>query len=145
MGVGAAAVSTDDAELRREGERIAQLIDDLGALGGAPVRQRVEELVARLVHLYGAGLGNLLHILGGDRLDEVARARLRADALVSSLLVLHGIHPDPAAAGAYDLEPEAAAPPAARAPAGLVQIDLARSRAAGPAPDPGAGKPEGGP
>jgi hypothetical protein len=143
MGVGAPAVFTDDAELRREGERIAQLIDDLGALGGAPVRQRVEELVARLVHLYGAGLGNLLHILGGERLDEGVRARLRDDALVSSLLVLHGIHPDPEAAGAaYDpgLDPAAAAAPASgRTAAGLVQIDLARGRTAG------AGKPEGGP
>jgi hypothetical protein len=141
MGVGAPAVSTDDAELRREGERIAQLIDDLGALGGAPVRQRVEELVARLVHLYGAGLGNLLHILGGERLDAAARARLQGDALVSSLLVLHGIHPDPEAAGAYDPgpDPAAAAPASGRGPAGLVQIDLARGRAAG------AGKPEDGP
>jgi hypothetical protein len=125
-----------DADLRHEGERIAQLIDDLGAIGGAPVRQRTEELVRRLVHLYGAGLGHLLQILGGDqgqRLDEAARARIRADALLSSLLVLHGLHPDPEAAREVDPGPEPARPTNTPGPhSGLVQIDLGRSRAAEP-------------
>jgi hypothetical protein len=117
----------DEAALRREGERIAALIDDLGDIGGAPVRQRLEELVQRLVHLYGAGLGRLLHILGGDQLDPQVRARLQADPLVSSLLVLHGIHPAADAARAWDPD----APGAAQAPAqGLVQIDRRRHVAA---------------
>jgi hypothetical protein len=116
------------ADLRREGDRIAQLIDDLGAIAGAPVRQRVEELVRSLMHLYGTGLGNLLRILGGDdgRIDDATRARLHADPLLSSLLVLHGLHPDPAAT--HELDPGPAPAPAA----GLVQIDLTRSRGAKP-------------
>ena len=96
------------AELRREGERIAQLIEDLGAMAGAPVGQRVDELVRRLMHLYGTGLAHLLRILAGDqlqRLDDAARERLRADALLSSLLVLHGIHPDQDAVREYDPGP----------------------------------------
>jgi hypothetical protein len=125
----------DDTDLRREGERIAQLIDDLGAIAGAPVRQRVEELVGRLVHLYGTGLAHLLRILGGDaqRVDDATRARLHADPLVSSLLVLHGLHPDPDAGRDFDPGPAPAAEPAPRTTAsasGLVQIDLGRSRAA---------------
>ena len=122
-----------DEELRREGDRIANLIDDLAAVGGAPVKQRVEELVGRLLHLYGTGLASLLRILnmvvGADgRLDEATRARLRADPLLSSLLVLHGLHPDPDAAREFDPGPAPA--PAAPGPAEtLVQIDLARSRA----------------
>jgi hypothetical protein len=120
-------------ELRREGERIAQLIEDLGAMAGAPVSQRVDELVRRLMHLYGTGLANLLRILAGDqlqRLDDAARERLRADELLSSLLVLHGIHPDQEAVREYDPGPGPG--PAARGPAasGLVQIDLGRSRGA---------------
>jgi hypothetical protein len=122
------AAAEEEAELRREGERIAQLIDDLGAMAGAPVRQRAEELVERLVHLYGTGLGRLMQILGGDRLDDAARARLQQDALVSSLLVLHGLHPDPAAARDLDPGPDPAASGGARG--GLVQIDLGRTRAA---------------
>ena len=126
------------ADLRREGDRIAELIDDLGAMAGAPVRQRVEELVRALMHLYGTGLGSLLRILGGDdgRIDDATRARLHADPLLSSLLVLHGLHPDPVAAHDFDPGP-APAPPAppgglVQPAGGLVQIDLARSRGVKP-------------
>ena len=124
------SADTDD-DLRREGERIAQLIEDLSTMAGAPVGQRVEELVRRLMHLYGSGLASLLRILAGDRLqrlDDDTRARLRADALLSSLLVLHGIHPDRDAARDFDPGPDPGAP--APAASGLVQIDLGRSRAA---------------
>jgi hypothetical protein len=74
----------------------------------------------------------MLQTLGGDqlqRLDDATRARLNADPLLSSLLVLHGLHPDPEAARAFDPGPD----PTPHAPApssGLVQIDLGRSRAA---------------
>lgn len=118
----------DDADLRRESERICQLIDDLGAMGGAPIRQRAEELVSRLVHLYGAGLASLMEIIGPERLDDQTRARLGADPLVSSLLLLHGVHPDPERARAYDPDVAPATPPAAGHGERLVQIDLGRSR-----------------
>ncbi len=135
------ADESGDADLRREGERIAQLIDDLGAMGGAPVRQRVEELVSRLVHLYGQGLASLLRMfgVGGDppqALDPAQAARLRADALLSSLLVLHGLHPDREAAREFDPGPDVAARAPIARPDGLVQIDLGRSRAAKPGHGP---------
>jgi len=128
----------DDAELRRAGERIAQLIDDLASIAGAPVRDRVDELMRRLLHLYGTGLGNLLRILGGEqlqRIDDDARARIRRYALLSSLLVLHGLHPDPEAARDFDPGPDPAARPPHPSP-GLVQIDLGRSRAPKPGQAP---------
>lgn len=130
-GDGQAAVGAAETDLRREGERIAQLIDDVGAMGGAPVRQRVEELVQRLMHLYGNGLARLLAMLtdGSASLDGAVRARLRADALLSSLLVLHGIHPDPDAARDFDPGQDPAPRPVGASP-GLVQIDLGRTRAA---------------
>jgi hypothetical protein len=112
---GAMEPAAVDEGLRREGERIAQLIEDLATMAGAPVRQRVDELVRRLVHLYGTGL---------ERMDDTVRARLRADALLSSLLVLHGIHPDPDGAQAFDPGPEPTAP---AAQSGLVQIDVSRT------------------
>jgi hypothetical protein len=115
-------VESEDGELRRESERIAQLIEDLGALAGAPVRQRAEELVRRLIHLYGEGLRRLMGIFAGRPLDELTRARLRADALVSSLLVLHDLHPDAEAAAEHDPGPD----PETLASSGLVQIDLSR-------------------
>ena len=123
----AAAAAAGDApapseeELRREADRISELIDALAAMGGALVGQRVEELVRRLVHLYGAGLARLVDLLGGAGAADPIKARLAADPLLSSLLVLHGIHPTPELARRFEPAP---------APASLVQIDLARSRAA---------------
>jgi hypothetical protein len=113
----------DEPALRREGERITQLIDDLGTMGGAPIRRGVEELVRRLLHLYGAGLTRLMRLL--PALDEEDKARICGDALVSSLLLLHHAHPAPAAVHALDPGPE---PATAVQPDGLVQIDLDRSR-----------------
>ena len=117
---GGGEADAEDSELRRESERIAQLIEDLGALAGAPVRQRAEELVRRLIHLYGEGLRRLMGIFAGRPLDEPTRARLRADALVSSLLVLHDLHPDADAAAEHDPGPDAET----IASSGLVEIDL---------------------
>lgn len=122
-GGGDEAHSEEDSELRRESERIAQLIEDLGALAGAPVRQRAEELVRRLIHLYGEGLRRLMGIFADRPLDEPTRARLRADALVSSLLVLHDLHPDADAAAEHDPGPD----PDAFVSSDLVQIDLTRA------------------
>jgi hypothetical protein len=121
-------IAADDDELRREGDRIVQLIEDLGAMAGAPVRQRAEELAQRLVHLYGAGLERVLGIWTATGLGDEAKQRLSADPLVSSLLVLHGIHPVEEAAREYEPGGE----PPARPSSGLVQIDLSRSRGSSP-------------
>jgi hypothetical protein len=122
-------VPEEESALRREGERIAQLIDDLGAMGGAPIRRGVDELVRRLVHLYGTGLTRLVRLVGP--LDAPTRTRLCEDALVSSLLLLHDAHPMPEAVAELDpgRDPTSPASPAPAAhPSGLVQIDLGRSR-----------------
>jgi hypothetical protein len=95
-----------ESELRRESERIAQLIEDLGALAGAPVRERAEELVRRLLHLYGEGLRRLIGIFVSGPLDAATRARLHADGLVSSLLVLHDLDPDEDTATEKEPRPE---------------------------------------
>ncbi|MDQ6752503.1 MAG: NifU family protein [Actinomycetota bacterium] len=94
-----------EAQLRAAGERIGTLLDALGS-GGAVARERAEELVRQITDLYGAGLERILAILTSrgpepdGTLDE-----LLADDLVSSLLLVHGIHPRDVAtriAGALD-------------------------------------------
>jgi hypothetical protein len=116
----------DQAELRREGDRIAELIEDLATIGGEPVRQRAEELVRRLIHLYGAGLSGLMQIFGTDGFSEAVKAGLAADPLVSSLLLLHGLHPDPTAGGRFDPDDARTAGSAAKRAESLVQIDVER-------------------
>ena len=57
-------------------------------------RERAEELVRLVADLYGAGLERVLTILHeGGRLDDDMLAALAADDLVSSLLLVHNLHP----------------------------------------------------
>jgi Fe-S cluster biogenesis protein NfuA len=79
-----------DDVLPGEARRIEQLLDDVQSLAAGPVWARVEELVQRLVHLYGAGLARLITHVPPAAADQVA-----SDELVASLLLLHGLHPWP--------------------------------------------------
>jgi hypothetical protein len=75
-------------------DRIELLLAELRANASPALFQRVEELVALLVRLYGDVIERLL-TLASDAgvLDSRLQARLCADELLSSLLVLHGLHP----------------------------------------------------
>lgn len=79
--------------LRATGERIDVLLD-ASAAGGAVARERAEELVRLVADLYGAGLERVLEIMHeAGHLDEESLAALAKDDLVSSLLLVHGLHP----------------------------------------------------
>ena len=83
-----------EPDLRLTGERIEVLLEAASA-GGRVARERAEELVRLVVDLYGAGLERLLGIVhDSGRLDDDLLDRLAADELVSSLLAVHGLHPD---------------------------------------------------
>jgi Fe-S cluster biogenesis protein NfuA/nitrite reductase/ring-hydroxylating ferredoxin subunit len=78
---------------RQAGDRIESLLDALGA-GGAVARGRAEELVRQVTDLYGSGLARILEILHDrGQLDGGTLDALTADELISSLLVIHGLHP----------------------------------------------------
>jgi Fe-S cluster biogenesis protein NfuA len=80
-------------ELRAAGDRIEVLMGELAVLSPA-VQVKAEELVRLLMQLYGAGLDRILSIV--DEAGAAAGpvfARLATDDLVSSLLVLHDLHP----------------------------------------------------
>ncbi|MET3811280.1 NifU family protein [Arthrobacter sp. UYEF3] len=78
---------------RQAGDRIESLLDALGA-GGAVARGRAEELVRQVTDLYGSGLARILAILDDrGQLDRATLDALTADELVTSLLVIHGLHP----------------------------------------------------
>jgi hypothetical protein len=78
----------DDAQA--VGERIESLLAQLRARSGPDAADVAEELVTCVVRLYGAGLEAVLRIAGDD--DRLV-ARLIADPLVESLLLVHDLHP----------------------------------------------------
>lgn len=78
------------------GARIERLLGELRASAGPMVWPRVEELMVAVTELYARGLGRLFdHLAAAGALDERVRAALAGDALVASLLALHGLHPLP--------------------------------------------------
>ena len=87
------------AALREEAARIESLLAEVERTAGPATWAKLEELIHRLVALYGAGLE---HVLGCAReagaLTKELEQALCADELVSHLLILHGLHPVPIAA-----------------------------------------------
>ena len=83
-------------DAQRAGERVEALLAELGSQAGPQVAATAEELVSCLVELYGAGLAEIVRLIGEDT-DAGPRlmAKLAADPLVESLLLLHDLHPLP--------------------------------------------------
>ena len=78
--------------LRAVSDRIEALLAEVRALGDPRARETAEELVGLLAELYGAGLERMLEIVDGAGAEELI-GRFAADDLVSSLMILHGLHP----------------------------------------------------
>ena len=90
---------TEAGDLRRSGERIERLLEEIRASASPPCWRRVDELMRLVVDLYGAGLGRIVEIVGvaarePDGGAAAIPARLAADELVASLLLVHGLHPE---------------------------------------------------
>jgi len=84
-------------DAQKAGERIEALLAELGSRAGPQVAATAEELVSCLVELYGAGLAEIVQIIGQDAAGQQLMAKLAADPLVESLLLLHDLHPLPVA------------------------------------------------
>lgn len=86
-------MSTPTADPATSGERI-ELLLEASAAAGPVARERAEELVRLVVELYGSGLERLMELVHeAGVLDDDLLAALAADELVSSLLLVHGLHP----------------------------------------------------
>ncbi|MEP6853787.1 MAG: NifU family protein [bacterium] len=80
-------------DLQASGERIEALLEAMHT-SGPMARERAEELVRLVTELYGTGIERLLTIVyDAGRLDEPVLEALADDDLVSSLLLVHGLHP----------------------------------------------------
>jgi Fe-S cluster biogenesis protein NfuA/nitrite reductase/ring-hydroxylating ferredoxin subunit len=77
------------------GERIERLLEEVRSMASPPAWQRVDELIRLILELYGSGLGRIVEISAeGGPFGEALLERFTQDELISSLLILHGLHPD---------------------------------------------------
>ncbi|KFG00842.1 hypothetical protein IQ62_11175 [Streptomyces scabiei] len=74
------------------GRRVEEVLDRLATSGNPAAATAAEELVRSLMDFYGAGLARILHLLSSAPGEP--SAGLLGDELVSSLLVLHDLHPE---------------------------------------------------
>ena len=75
-------------------ERIETLLAQIRGTAEPATLARVEELVERLLEVYGAGLGRILAVVAEKgAMSEALESALVADPLLSALLTLHGLHP----------------------------------------------------
>jgi Fe-S cluster biogenesis protein NfuA len=85
----------DEKDFQQRMQKIGELVRDLEAIADPASRSAAKELVQLLMDMHGAGLERVLeHVFqSGDTgvriIDELGQ-----DPLVSSLLILYGIHPD---------------------------------------------------
>ncbi|MGH3752153.1 MAG: NifU family protein [Pseudonocardiaceae bacterium] len=75
-------------DIQAVGKQVEALLAEFASTSDPATAQRAEELVGLLVEFYGAGLARIVELL-----DEQAVAPLLGDGLVTSLLVLHDLHP----------------------------------------------------
>ncbi len=85
----------DDRDFQKRLQRIGQLVHELETIADPAARTSAKGLVQLVMDLHGTGLERILEIMfesgdGGARLID----ELGEDPLVSSLLILYGLHPD---------------------------------------------------
>jgi hypothetical protein len=87
-------VSADAAALVEHDRLVERLLAEAEASCGPTAWPRVESLITSLVELYGEGLGRILdHARAAARSSAELDEKLAADEVVSSLLLLHDLHP----------------------------------------------------
>lgn len=85
----------DEKDFQQRVQKIGALVNDLEAIADPAVRAAAKELVQLLMDLHGTGLERILEIVfqsgdgGTPVIDELGQ-----DPLVSSLLILYGLHPE---------------------------------------------------
>jgi Fe-S cluster biogenesis protein NfuA/nitrite reductase/ring-hydroxylating ferredoxin subunit len=94
-GGGPAFATLDDGAARERVARVDALLEEVeGSIGAVPVDTALD-LVAALLDLYGEGLARVVgHVAARDADGSLARA-FASDELLSHLLLLHGLHPEP--------------------------------------------------
>ena len=84
----------DDKDFQVKVQRIGELVGELENIEGAETRASAKALVQLLLDLHAVGLERVMEIVAkGDDAGQSTIDELGRDPLVSSLLVLYGLHP----------------------------------------------------
>jgi len=83
---------TESTDLQAVGERLDRLLRELSTLADPSAGERATEAVRLVTELYGAALSTMVELVV-DAGDAPLLDRMVSDPLVSSLLVLHDLHP----------------------------------------------------
>lgn len=83
------------ADLQKQIQRIGQIVEQLESTTDPSVRAIGKELLESLMALHGAAIERILELVSetGEAGDTILR-KCAGDELVSSLLLLYGLHPD---------------------------------------------------
>ncbi|HWZ52560.1 MAG TPA: NifU family protein [Granulicella sp.] len=81
-------------QFRLQTERVEKLAARLESAGDPEVRATALDLVQSVVELHGAALHRLVDLLMETPAGEQALSQALEDDLVSSMLLLHNLHPD---------------------------------------------------
>jgi Fe-S cluster biogenesis protein NfuA len=87
-------VTIDDGGFGQRMAQVENLIGQTERFADPTARAVTRDLVAALLELHGAGLARVLDVLSGS--GDIGRSVMQAflaDGLISSLLLLHGLHP----------------------------------------------------
>ena len=85
----------DDKDFRERVQQIGERVQELESIGDPAMRAKAKELVQLLMELHGSAVERMLEVIfqssdaGARVIDELGE-----DPLVSSLLVLYGLHPE---------------------------------------------------
>ena len=86
----------DGRDFREDMQRIGGLVQEIESIADPATRAATKDLLQSLMDLHGAALEKALGIVAdaGDQGTSIID-RLGRDPLVSSVLILYGLHPDP--------------------------------------------------
>ena|SRR5215471_6231594 len=81
-------------EHQQRAQRIEELIEQIAAFTDSHMRDTTEELIQALLDMYGEGLARVLELtMQTERTGEGLIEAFARDDLLSSLFLLHGLHP----------------------------------------------------
>lgn len=84
----------DQRDLRRDVQRIGELVQEIDSIADPKLRAATKDLVQSLMDLHGAALERAMEIVAdGGEAGMTIIDRLGRDSLVSNVLILYGLHP----------------------------------------------------